>query len=76
VTFGAQTADLTMARVPNGTGPFVQGPPTFNGPNSTETVILPGELVINEFMADNDSIPDPAGEFETGWSCTTPPITT
>ncbi|MEO8447577.1 MAG: lamin tail domain-containing protein, partial [bacterium] len=26
--------------------------------------VTPGDVVINEFMASNDSIPDPAGEFE------------
>lgn len=47
VTFGPQTANLSMSRIPNGTGPFVQGLPTFNGPNATSvtpamtTVILP-----------------------------------
>ncbi len=66
VTFGAQVTNLTMARVPNGTGPFVQGQPTFGAYNggSGGTQIEPGEVVINEFMADNDSIPDPAGETE------------
>ena len=60
VTFGAQTADLTMARVPNGTGPFVQGTPTFNASNG----IAPGHVVINEFAASNTLILDPAGEAE------------
>jgi spore coat protein CotH len=66
VTFGPQTTNLTMARVPNGTGPFVQGTPTFGANNGGTggTQIDPGEVVINEFMADNDSIPDPAGEME------------
>jgi len=31
---------------------------------SCEHPIEPGDVVINEFMADNDSIPDPAGEAE------------
>ncbi len=65
VTFGPQTTDLTMARIPNGTGPFVQGPPTFGAYNgSGYTPIGAGEVAINEFEASNDSIPDPAGEFE------------
>lgn len=33
VTFGAQTADVAYARVPNGTGNFVNQSPTFNGNN-------------------------------------------
>ncbi|MCB9466071.1 MAG: CotH kinase family protein [Candidatus Eisenbacteria bacterium] len=60
VTFGAQTTNLTMARIPNGTGPFVQGLPTFNAQNGVGT----GDVVINEFAADNDQILDPAGEAE------------
>ena len=63
-TFGQQTTNLTMARVPNGTGDFVQGPPTFNATNDVFETIGFHELVVNEFMASNDSIPDPAGEFE------------
>lgn len=62
VSFGAQLPNLTMARIPNGTGDFFQGRPTFDGPNGN--TLAPGEIVINEFMADNDSIPDPAGEME------------
>jgi len=61
VTFGQQTTNLTMARVPNGTGPFVQAQPTFNASNG---LILPGDVVINEFAADNTQIADPAGEFD------------
>ncbi|MEZ4650017.1 MAG: hypothetical protein R3E97_14750 [Candidatus Eisenbacteria bacterium] len=49
-----------MARIPNGTGPFVQGLPTFNAQNGVGT----GDVVINEFAADNDQILDPAGEAE------------
>jgi hypothetical protein len=64
VTFGQQIADLTMARVPDGTGPFVQGTPTFNAHNGYGNVVAAGDVVINEFMADNDLILDPAGEAE------------
>lgn len=31
---------------------------------SCNAVVFPGDVVINEFMASNDTIPDPAGEFE------------
>ncbi len=33
VTFGAQTQELSYARVPDGTGSFTWTQPTFNGPN-------------------------------------------
>lgn len=33
ISFGQQTANLSMARIPNGTGNFVQGQPTFNAYN-------------------------------------------
>lgn len=64
VTFGPQTLNLTMARVPDGTGDFVQGPPTFGAANQFHNVIAAGAVVINEFMADNDLIPDPSGETD------------
>jgi spore coat protein CotH len=62
VAFGQQTTNLTMARVPNGTGPFVQGPPTFNASNGNYVTYR--DMVINEFMASNTIFPDPAGEME------------
>ena len=34
VTFPAQAADITWGRYPNGTGPFVAMPPTFNATNT------------------------------------------
>ncbi len=64
VTFGAQTANLSMARRPNGRGAFVQGAPTFNASNDLAHV--PVGVVINEFMAANTTIHDPAGELD-GW---------
>jgi hypothetical protein len=65
VSFGAQATNLTMARVPNGTGPFVQGTPTFGAYNGAGIIpVGAGEVAINEFEASNDSIPDPAGEME------------
>jgi hypothetical protein len=33
VTFGVQAADVSYARIPNGTGSFVSNPPTFNTNN-------------------------------------------
>ncbi len=64
VTFGAQTADLTMARIPNGTGDFVQGTPTFGRHNGFGNACAAGQVAINELMADSDSYTDPAGEAE------------
>ncbi len=62
VAFGPQTVDLTMARVPNGTGPLIQGAPTFNAPNGA--YLTAPDVVINEFMATQDLFTDPAGEVE------------
>ncbi len=62
ITFGAQTSNLSMARIPNGTGNFVQTQPTFNAVNVLYTPA--GDVVINEFMAQNNTIPDPSGEFD------------
>ncbi len=39
LTFGAQTTNVAMARVPNGTGDFVFKAPTFNGNNVPEAVV-------------------------------------
>lgn len=64
ISFGAQTANRSLARIPNGTGSFRQCPPTIGAANSTGAGIARGDVVINEFCADNDSIPDPAGETD------------
>lgn len=64
VIFGPQQLNKTMARIPNGKGVFVEGTPTFNSYNGNGITILSGDVVINEFMAANDSFPDPAGEFD------------
>jgi hypothetical protein len=60
VTFGPQMTDLTMVRIPNGTGPFAQGSPTFGRRNDAPTI----PVVINEFAAGNARIFDPAGEAD------------
>lgn len=39
ISFGPQMLNLTMARIPNGTGSFVKGVPTFNSNNSGTTSI-------------------------------------
>jgi len=64
VTFGAQTANLTMARIPNGTGDFAQGTPTHGRHNGFGNAVAPGLVAVNELMADSDSYTDPAGEAE------------
>lgn len=42
-SFGEQTADIALARIPNGTGPFVQQAPTFAANNETPTGIHSSE---------------------------------
>jgi hypothetical protein len=39
ITYGKQVTDKSMARVPNGTGPFVMGTPTFNASNGGTSAI-------------------------------------
>lgn len=60
ISFGAQSTNITSARNPNGTGAFVPSLPTPGFGN----VPVARSIVINEFAASNDSITDPAGEFE------------
>ncbi|HCV42470.1 MAG TPA: hypothetical protein DGH68_03230 [Bacteroidetes bacterium] len=40
-TFGTQTAQRSMARIPNGSGPFLQARPTFNASNAGSVIINP-----------------------------------
>lgn len=63
-SFGQQSQNLSMMRIPNGTGPFMQGTPTFGSANAIVQVLMPGELVISEVMAQNTTIQDPAGEYD------------
>lgn len=53
ITFGAQTADVAFARVPNGTGGFINQAPTFNGNNE----VVSG--TTNAFAADLLVFPNP-----------------
>ena len=59
ITFPAQSADITWGKYPNGTGPFVFMPPTFNASN------LPAG--VEDFFNENNSIyiyPNPSsGKF-------------
>ncbi len=43
VTFGAQTANMAYARIPNGTGPFVHQAPTFAANNEITTGLAEAE---------------------------------
>ena len=72
ITFEAMADDTSLARVPDGDGAFVTtDQPTFGTENLASVEIVdpvePGELYINEFMADNDATiedPDDTGKFE------------
>ena len=51
VTFGLQIADLSLSRIPNGTGEWQLGALTPNAPNSPTELASPAGLKINEWMA-------------------------
>ena len=64
-SFGQQVTDSTTGRFPNGTGDFVLMPPTFGYENSMSTTINYDVLVINEFLADNETtVMDQDGEYD------------
>lgn len=56
VTFGAQTANIAYARIPNGTGSFVTMLPTFNGNNESLSVDDVEVLEINAFPNPVDGV--------------------
>ncbi len=65
VTFGTQTADLSYARVPNGTGNFIVQGPTFNATNNASATNNPDGVDAGFRI-----VPNPAGtmaylRFET-----------
>ncbi|MEO0471972.1 MAG: lamin tail domain-containing protein [Bacteroidota bacterium] len=67
-TFTAQITDQTTGRFPSGTGSFGSMSPTPSATNSPffniDTIAV-GDLVINEFMASNDTtVADQNGEFD------------
>ena len=65
ISFTTQVTDSTYGRYPNGTGDFEMMFPTYNDENVQSVQVLAGDVVINEFMASNDtSATDPAGEYE------------
>lgn len=62
VTYPARGGDSTIARTVDGSGTFASAFPTPGAVNiASPTSIVPLAVVINEFMADNDSIVAPAG---------------
>jgi hypothetical protein len=68
LSFGPQGTDISEGRYPNGTGAFGLMSPTFGASNAPFLVLdslQAGDLVINEFMADNqNTAADPNGEFD------------
>jgi hypothetical protein len=56
-TFGAQTVNLSMARMPNGTGAFVQGPPSFNANNNPTGIV--NEITTPEKFELYQNYPNP-----------------
>ncbi|MFK7920655.1 MAG: lamin tail domain-containing protein [Bacteroidia bacterium] len=68
ITFSAQGTDISVGRFPNGTGSFGPMNSTFAANNSPFLIldtIQSGELVLNEFMADNlNTQADQNGEYD------------
>jgi hypothetical protein len=56
LTFGVMTTDLGYARVPNGTGPFIEQAPTFSANNNSVGIEEPGAMVNVTLY------PNPAGD--------------
>ncbi len=50
VRFGPQIRDLTIGRVPDGTGPWQLTKPTLKGPNVAAELGDPGLVTVNEWM--------------------------
>jgi len=64
-SYGNQLSDISTGRYPNGTGDFILMPPSFGAENTTSSTGQYDDLVINEFMADNDStVTDQDGEYD------------
>lgn len=57
LTFGEQETNVSMARIPNGTGDFTPRVPTFNQNNETSNI---NNLLVRE---DFDLYPNPANDF-------------
>ncbi len=50
ISFGTQTTNLSMARIPNGTGNFVMGNPTFNADNGTTEVDDNEVITVSDYQ--------------------------
>lgn len=50
ITFGPQSTNLSMMRIPNGTGNFVQGTPTFNAVNTLSTLPSITSVLLPQFI--------------------------
>jgi len=62
---GGQTADRSYGRYPNGSGAFTLMTPSFAAENVADIPVTPGEIVINEYLAVNDTtIADQNGEYD------------
>ncbi len=63
VNFGSQETDISYGRLPNGTGDFRIMTPT---PGTMNTVlVVPSEIVINEFLASNEvTLADQDGGYD------------
>jgi len=67
LTYPARGGDSTLARTGDGVGPFSVAFPTPGAANvAVSESISPRAVVINEFMADNDTIVSPAG-LKSDW---------
>lgn len=65
VSYGAQVTDISYGRFPNGTGAFQTMDPTYSAENMESIFVTTGDVVINEFMASNDTtVADQDGEYD------------
>ncbi|WP_265594624.1 lamin tail domain-containing protein [Haloferula sp. BvORR071] len=66
VTFGNQLADLSIGRVPDGTGPFVLATPTRGAANAAAVIGSVSAVKLNEWLADPASGPDGFELYNSG----------
>ncbi len=55
ITFGLQVADLSLGRVPDGSGPWTLTSPTFGSANAAVALSAPEGVKFNEWMANPSS---------------------
>jgi hypothetical protein len=63
LSYGAQTTNTSLARVPNGTGPFTVAEPTFGRTNDVSTATPTGVDIAEIILAQNR--PNPVGASTT-----------